>query len=219
MLAGKKTKTQKLPEDFKETQWLEGTGTQYINTEELTSNNIKVIAVAINTFGSTDSSGNKFSRFLFGARYSVYDSNFTYFGGQTKDIIGTGDGNRQLTKITTTEPLRIQYDNSSIIINCGDDYSVVNKSLDIQITNPYPIFIFTINEQGSPRTPIGSWKVISFMIIKNNVLVRNFVPCYRKSDNKPGLYDLCGSTCSLTNSPFYVNAGTGEFINGPEVSE
>lgn len=38
---------------------------------------------------------------------------------------------------------------------------------------------------------------------------RNFVPCVRIADNKPGMYDLYGSICPLTNSPFYVNSGTG----------
>lgn len=41
--------------------------------------------------------------------------------------------------------------------------------------------------------------------------IRNFIPVVRNSDNKPGLYDLCGSICPLTETPFYVNAGTGEF--------
>jgi hypothetical protein len=41
-------------------------------------------------------------------------------------------------------------------------------------------------------------------ITLNSILVRNYIPCYRKSDNKPGLYDL-------VNGVFYTNAGTGEF--------
>ena len=40
-------------------------------------------------------------------------------------------------------------------------------------------------------------------------LERNFIPCYRKSDNKPGMYDL------VTNT-FYTNIGTGDFIIGYE---
>ncbi len=48
-------------------------------------------------------------------------------------------------------------------------------------------------------------------------LVRNFVPCYRISDNVIGLYDLCGSICPLTNSPFYINAGSGTFLKGGDV--
>ena len=46
---------------------------------------------------------------------------------------------------------------------------------------------------------------------ENNIQVRNLTPVVRDSDNKPGLYDLCGSICPLTETPFYVNAGTGEF--------
>lgn len=41
-------------------------------------------------------------------------------------------------------------------------------------------------------------------------LRRDFVPCYRKSDNKPGMYDLV-----LGN--FHVNQGGSEFVLGPEV--
>ena len=44
----------------------------------------------------------------------------------------------------------------------------------------------------------------------DDILVRNFVPCYRVSDNKPGLYDL-------VNDEFLTNSGTGEFTLGPEV--
>ena len=40
---------------------------------------------------------------------------------------------------------------------------------------------------------------------------RNYVPMLRKLDSKPGLLDLEGSICSLTGTPFYINAGTGEF--------
>ena len=38
-------------------------------------------------------------------------------------------------------------------------------------------------------------------------LVRDFIPCYRNSDNEIGLYDL-------VNDMFYTNSGTGTFIAG-----
>lgn len=47
-------------------------------------------------------------------------------------------------------------------------------------------------------------------IWEDNVLVRDFVPCYRKSDSEPGMYDLVSKT-------FYTNQGTGEFLVGPDV--
>ena len=36
-------------------------------------------------------------------------------------------------------------------------------------------------------------------------LIGHFVPCIRKSDSKPGMYDTVSKT-------FYTNAGTGEFV-------
>lgn len=47
---------------------------------------------------------------------------------------------------------------------------------------------------------------------KNGALVRNMVPCYRKSDGEIGMYDL-------VNRVFYTNAGTGSFGKGADVNE
>lgn len=46
---------------------------------------------------------------------------------------------------------------------------------------------------------------------------RNYIPCYRKSDNVIGMYDLCGSICSRTNTPFYISP-YGTFTKGPDVN-
>ena len=37
-----------------------------------------------------------------------------------------------------------------------------------------------------------------------------FIPCYRKSDDKPGMYDLI-------TKQFFINQGEGEFLVGPNV--
>lgn len=52
------------------------------------------------------------------------------------------------------------------------------------------------------------------VIFSSNVAAnrRNYVPMLRKTDNKPGFLDLEGSICPLTGTPFYINAGTGEFL-------
>lgn len=45
---------------------------------------------------------------------------------------------------------------------------------------------------------------------ENDVEVAKFIPCYRKSDNKAGLYDLIGNT-------FYASNGAMDFIAGNPV--
>ena len=48
-------------------------------------------------------------------------------------------------------------------------------------------------------------------IYENGVQTRNFVPCYRKSDNVAGLYDT-------VNNMFYSNSGTGTFLKGADLA-
>lgn len=49
------------------------------------------------------------------------------------------------------------------------------------------------------------------MLDHNRNLTRDFIPCYRKSDNKPGLYDIM-------NGVFNTNQGVREFIVGPDIN-
>lgn len=73
-------------------------------------------------------------------------------------------------------------------------------------TGTYPIFIFNLDNNGNPHNGLNG-KVYECQIWDNGILQRDYVPALRISDNKPGMWDLCGSTCPLTNSPFYVRAG------------
>lgn len=48
-------------------------------------------------------------------------------------------------------------------------------------------------------------RIYDFTILNDGETKIHLVPCIRKSDNKPGMYDTVTKT-------FYTNAGTGEFI-------
>ena len=62
--------------------------------------------------------------------------------------------------------------------------------------------------------------IASLTIEADGTPVRRFVPCVRVSDGKPGMFDLCRSICSLTDTPFYVNSGTeGDFTYGEFTQE
>lgn len=51
-------------------------------------------------------------------------------------------------------------------------------------------------------------------LYENDNMIRKMVPCKRNSDSAIGMFDLCGSICPLTGTPFYTNAGTGSFTYG-----
>lgn len=54
-------------------------------------------------------------------------------------------------------------------------------------------------------TEIPNAKVYYYRLFDGDTVVFNGIPCVRKSDNKPGMYDTVSKT-------FYTNDGTGEFI-------
>lgn len=76
------------------------------------------------------------------------------------------------------------------------------------------MYVFDNLLAGSSQTAVVN---IYYIKLYDDFVFLNLVPCYRKSDGVIGLYDLCGSICPLTNTPFYINEGTGTFIKGPDV--
>lgn len=55
------------------------------------------------------------------------------------------------------------------------------------------------------------YDIYEFSILdENGDYVSQLIPCFRKSDNVAGMYDLA-------NNVFYTNVGTGSFIVGPNV--
>lgn len=53
---------------------------------------------------------------------------------------------------------------------------------------------------------MASTKIYGFKIYMDNIVIREFVPCYRVADNVKGMYDMI-------TEQFFENAGTGEFAD------
>ena len=53
-------------------------------------------------------------------------------------------------------------------------------------------------------------KLYQFTVLQYGIPIRDLYPCYRKSDNVIGLYDI-------VNEVFYTNGGIGLFYKGPNV--
>lgn len=67
---------------------------------------------------------------------------------------------------------------------------------------------------GVHRTTIGNWGTRTIRYFKywgkDDNLLRDMIPCYRKSDSAIGMFDLVSQT-------FFTNAGTGVFTVGEDV--
>lgn len=72
-----------------------------------------------------------------------------------------------------------------------------------------PIGIFCYN-RGDARGAIRPFTLYGARISQGYEIVRDYVPCYRKSDGEIGLYDM-------VTGQFLTNQGTGEFGKGEDI--
>lgn len=69
------------------------------------------------------------------------------------------------------------------------------------------LFAFAVNNNGTPHNQTPSIRLSSLKIYKNGSLVRDYIPVMPTNSLAPGLYDL-------QNNVFYGNIGTGKFLAG-----
>ncbi len=194
-----------LPTEYQEVEYIQSSGTQYIDTGVVATSGFE-IDIKINIDTVTDI----MAPILYAHEPSEpYKRNFIAYTSSKKMEIDAGD------KITQT----------SVTLK-GDDVIKAsnvenNFYLNVNGTNYTPtVTTAASNLEYSGRTmhllhgngyDVGytSGKVYYCKITVDGTLVRSFVPCYRKSDNVAGLYDLI-------NGVFYGNAGSGVFAVGAD---
>lgn len=106
------------------------------------------------------------------------------------------------TDVSSEKEWLILQDRNKIYMN----NTLVNTFAEATFSCTNPLWLFS--RKGGDRCTIA--KLYYCKIWEDDVLVRDYVPCYRKTDNVVGLYDL-------VNNVFYTNAGTGVFLMGTEV--
>lgn len=193
-----------LPSTYQKVEYLESTGTQYIDTNYFINPKTKIEC----EFQFTDST--KKQQRIFGG----IDSNNTRLDCYVKDSLQLGwnwteqDNQTNLNVNTNatidTNKHKIIIDGLNKTVKLDDVYSS-NIAGNLTKTSTVPLSIMAYI--GSKAVNFAYLKLYSFKIYDNNVLVRDFVACYRKSDNVKGLYDL-------VNDVFYENSGTGTFSIG-----
>lgn len=176
-----------LPTEYRKIEYLKSTGTQWIVTDIRTSTSVETKYEIIIGYWEQQN-----TRQLMGADFGAFfgvNSNTTYEYGANTTADGSTDG----------------YDNISFeqeIANGKQVLTVNGITFKRNYRNwkSYPITIFSLN--GSYNS---NCRIKKFTVKQGGETVGDFIPCVRKSDSKPGMYDTVSQT-------FYTNAGTGEFI-------
>ena len=199
---------------FVQLAYIEGTGTQWIDTGfRATGGCIMDAELAVTTrsseviMGSHNPSNNS-SNYYNRCEFAVNNATTVTFnkGGSYNTFAFTNQLNTLYRVIfNTIGTKRIGSINGTSIVNSNNAGGTLAP-----VNNIAFLYAWYYGRVSSSKAKLYSWKIYD----RNSSLVRDFIPVIRVSDSKTGLYDLCGSICSLTGTPFYINAGTGEFQYG-----
>lgn len=190
----------KLPVLYQEVEYIQSTGTQYIMTNIVPSNDmgIHTKVASLNT-----------------------NSDLIYMGSKQGDNVRTWIGNNKnklyfgWNSLTNNRPNIISGNVNIVDMNYLNsrnnvfNNTIIESNIGVLGSNSYPITIFAGNNSGTILYN-SSIRLYELKISRGTNIKNYFIPCYRISDNKPGLYDLIEDT-------FYTNQGTGEFEVGPDM--
>ena len=182
--------------NYTQLDYIESTGTQYINTGIYPKSNTKVVC----DLQYTENVGN-------------CNNGWGSSGSQEAYMWGINSVN-----FCTFVSSQWSYQNSSVakdlnrhVFNLSsgsqkfDGTEFGTSTIGDTATSSQTMYLFANHvEWNNVPEDYCKERIYYCKILEGNILVREFIPCKRNSDNKPGLYD------AVTNS-FYVNLGLGEF--------
>ena len=183
-----------LPSGYRKLEYIQSSGTQYINTGFNPNQNTKIELDVLSAEGTSSN-----IPYIFGTQ----DSSNNYFVATW--VLGYGNG-----MVTTGINL---YDGKFHVVKVENgalykDGSIIAQRTVSSFSIGVPIFLFAVNSSRQ-STGYGACKLRSCKIYDNGTLVRDFIPC-KNASGVIGLWDD-------VNSTFYQNAGSGTFTAGPEI--
>lgn len=200
----------RIPSEYQEVEYLESTGTQYIDTGIQARSGVKCTAsIMWISGGATDAcilGGRKglSSRIMLIHQYPA-----------NKWTLGYGSSYTHLSRLDYGN---IYYIESKLL--AGEQLLRVNKETiyegtdDSEYSNDCNLAMFACRYDNNAKSvSLYSKARIYSMLIKNgdDEPLANFIPCYRKSDNEIGMYDTVSKI-------FFTNQGTGTFLKGNDVN-
>lgn len=201
----------RIPVEYQEVEYLESTGTQYIDTGYVPVEDTWVDC----EHGFSDTYSGE--QVILGASSSNYTGNNTtgltvqfynynrWYCGCGGSIFGnvlTGVGKGLYIKH------RVILTKNLLTVDGNEKGNPGHATFDPS----QPCYLYAINAYGiGVRRLSTTLRLYSVKLYENENIMRDFIPCYRKSDSEPGMYDT-------VTKQFFTNAGTGTFIVGNDVS-
>lgn len=187
--------TSRLPKEYQEVSYIQSTGRQYIKTPIL---NTATDTIVLQLDLSYDT--------------IVQPNQLMGFTGNSGNCVGI-TSNRwfevsSLPPVTVGTRYLIEYGVSgNQIYRTVNGVTVSNTRSPYDYTSNLMLFAVLAARGTTTVSHFSRCKLYSAKVAVNGDTVADYVPCYRKSDGKAGLYDL-------VTKAFFVSDGTTDFIWG-----
>ena len=193
-----------IPNTYQQVEYLQSTGTQYIDTGYIPNENSRLWL----DYQPTEAQ----SKIYAGAR-NESSSPKVYFtinsgSNNTKMYASWGTTVNYNIGPMTTDRVRTEIGSEGIYYN--DEY-VTMPGETVWSNISYSVYLFAVQESSNTASLNASVKIYEAKIYEGNTLIHHMIPCYRKSDNVRGMYDAI-------SGEFYTNSGTGTFGIGSDVN-
>lgn len=191
---------------YEQLEYIQSTGTQYIDTGHILATENHAIELDMAWTGTSVSTFESFAGFMASSttpRTGLHKySSVLMFGANatTSSTVAPVSKERMVYKCHCISGNQTLYKNDMQIAS--------NKTTFDYSANTQSLYIFARNASGKN---LSSMQLYSGKIYENNTLLYHYIPVRRVSDKALGLYDII-------NEKFYSNAGTGTFTAGPAVT-
>ena len=198
-----------LPGAYRSVEYLKSiaeNGKPYINTGIIPTTNMRIY-VEGETSNNVSSAG-----FIFGSRRDngSHETSEMFWAITWAGYYCYGLGRKRNGRVVSATP------NEQFVIDFNCDYAHVVKFNDVSSENndgyssySQPMYLFGLNTGGNLDGQYADRIVIKRFIVyesySTSKRIMSLIPCVRRFDNKPGMYDTVSKT-------FFTNAGTGEFV-------
>ena len=191
-----------LPTGYTQLEYIESTGTQYIDTGYTANGSTSIDMDFMFTVSKNQA--------LYCSRTSMTSNSFTAF--VLPDTIRVDYNNKQITtNLTVKTKTRYRFRNQVDLATLNEKEYNTGVSVSTFTAKPMILFMSYQSYSNGIFSGLGNescMKLYNFKIYNNGILVRNLVPA-KNSSGTIGMYDL-------VEDKFYTNQGTGTFTAGAE---
>ena len=191
------SESSRLPSGYREIEYIEGAGSQYINSMYIPGDNFSYEADIY--IGENTNDCPLMNIYTGTQSFGLYVYQNKWYRG----IVGQSFGS---VSKNTRYKIRDSYQSGSQKLYVDDELVVETNAEYENLDTEYPFYIMGYDRIGVyTRYDNYLYKLYSLKFYEADSLVRDYVPCLRETDYKPGLFDL-------VENKFYVSATEEEFI-------